>query len=131
MKHRIASRKVLMAALLLGLGGGTMAIAEAHPGKGGDHESDSPQRQMMHQMMRQMHGCMQQRMEDMSGHKTDGGQMDRMAMRAQMMEMMKGCMAEMEKMPHAGGAMDGHGGAGHKGDHDGSGAGHKADGHKH
>ncbi len=132
MKRKTAFGKALAAALLLGVGGGVLAVAEAHPGKSGDDKSGSPQQRMMHQMMRQMHGCMQQRMTGMSADAAGkDGHMDRSAMRARMMEMMKGCMAEMKNRPHADGAMDGHGGAGHKGGHDRNGAGHGADGHKH
>ncbi len=132
MKRKTVFGGALAAALLLGMSSGGVTVATAHPQKGDGHKSDSPQRQMMHQMMRDMHGCMQQRMKTMSAAKADGaGQMDRSAMRMRMMEMMKGCMAEMEKMPHGGGAMGGHGGMGHKDGRGHDGTMHKKDAHKH
>ncbi len=115
---RKLSQKIVVTAALLALAA-PFAGADAHPagkeGTGKESGKHSPQTMMMHQMMREMHGCMQQQMSHMqAGPGHDGGMMDKQAMRQRMMTMMRGCMDQMSKggmkmdgMP--GGGMHGHG----------------------
>lgn len=115
---RKLSQKIVVTAALLALAA-PFADADAHPagknGAGKESGKHSPQTMMMHQMMREMHGCMQQQMSHMQADpRHDGGMMDKQVMRQRMMTMMRSCMDQMSKggmkmdgMP--GGGMHGHG----------------------